>query len=398
MVGDQRGLSYAAFLRLGVGRLTAELVSTSDPPSGRDRPRAAERVRAAEARLPVLGEVRELKPRMLVGSSGTFSDLALMAVALSGGGEPETMNQLSVGRPELDVVERAIFSSTLDERAKLPGVDQKRTELLPAGITVLIHLMEESGLSELTISDWALREGIVLSVIGSHDRAELADDPRALRRASVLSLCRRSSWRQPHARKVAALALSLFDVNRSDARTLAGRPRAARVLRAAARHRRTRQPGRPRPPHGIPHRARRSARLRPRGGTDARSHRPLPRKRGTPRASSVGYSELSTEDSPMGARAPRGTAAHRRRPRRLALRRHLDPRPRGRVGEEPRQRGARRDHRATCSGKRRGAARAWTFRRKRELFEKTFGRRLELVVDRVGREDYEGEELVPGYS
>ena len=42
MVGDQRDLSYAASLRLGVGRLTAELV-TSDPPSGRDRARLGER-------------------------------------------------------------------------------------------------------------------------------------------------------------------------------------------------------------------------------------------------------------------------------------------------------------------------------------------------------------------
>ena len=31
----------------------------------------------------MLAEVRELKPRMLIGSSGTFSDLAKMAVALS---------------------------------------------------------------------------------------------------------------------------------------------------------------------------------------------------------------------------------------------------------------------------------------------------------------------------
>ena len=68
MVGDQRGLSFATSLRLGVGRLTAELV-TSDPPRG-----GTWRVSRSGSRdelEPVLGEVRELKPRMLVGSSGT---------------------------------------------------------------------------------------------------------------------------------------------------------------------------------------------------------------------------------------------------------------------------------------------------------------------------------------
>jgi len=85
-------------------------------------------------------------------------------------------------------------------------------ELLPAGAVVLDHLMQRIGLDELTVSEWALREGIVLSAIGRHDPAELDDDPRALRRSSVLSLCRRSSWRQRHARQSALLAGQLFDV------------------------------------------------------------------------------------------------------------------------------------------------------------------------------------------
>jgi exopolyphosphatase/guanosine-5'-triphosphate,3'-diphosphate pyrophosphatase len=78
-------------------------------------------------------------------------------------------------------------------------------------MSVLEALMRGTKLGELTVSEWALREGIVLSTIRRHDPAELGDDPRALRRASVLSLCRRSSWRQRHAREVASIALSLFD-------------------------------------------------------------------------------------------------------------------------------------------------------------------------------------------
>ena len=37
----------------------------------------------------------------------------------------------------------------------------------------------------MTISEWALREGIVLDVIGRHDPVDWSDDPRAIRRASV---------------------------------------------------------------------------------------------------------------------------------------------------------------------------------------------------------------------
>jgi exopolyphosphatase/guanosine-5'-triphosphate,3'-diphosphate pyrophosphatase len=55
---------------------------------------------------------------------------------------------------------------------------------------------------------------MVIDALGRHDRADLADDPRAIRRASVLSLCRRCDWREEHATAVAKLAVQLFDVTR----------------------------------------------------------------------------------------------------------------------------------------------------------------------------------------
>lgn len=208
MVGDRSGLAFAASVRIGVGRLTAELVR-SDPPSASDRGRL--RARIDDELGPVLEEALWAKPTMLIGSSGTFASIARIAAALREGGTPPTINQLSVSAKELAVAAKRINAATAAERARLPGCDARRAELLPAGVAVLEVLLETTGLDELTVSEWALREGIVLATIGAHDRAELADDPRALRRTSVLALCRRSSWRQRHARHVAALSLELFD-------------------------------------------------------------------------------------------------------------------------------------------------------------------------------------------
>ncbi len=208
MVGDRAGLLYAASLHLGVGRLTAELVE-SDPPSRADLARL--RARVASQLAPVFEEIAEYKARVLIGSSGTFVALARMAVALSGAGVPDAVNQLTVHAKDLAALRKKVLAMTNAERARLPGCDARRAELVPAGIVVLGQLMAESGLEEITLSEWALREGIVLEAIGAHDRTELGDDPRALRRASVLSLCRRSNWRQEHARQVARLALALFE-------------------------------------------------------------------------------------------------------------------------------------------------------------------------------------------
>ncbi|HWD24344.1 MAG TPA: Ppx/GppA phosphatase family protein, partial [Acidimicrobiales bacterium] len=208
MIGDQTTLLYASSVKVGVARVTAKL-RPSDPLTQRDRERLAAHVEDALA--PTLAEVRAYAPQMLIGSSGTLTSLAVMALGEMGEEAPDSLNQLSVPKAALDAVFEKIFALSSGERAKLRGTDAKRAELLPAGAAVLSHLMEATGIDVLTISEWALREGIVIESIGAHDRADLQDDPRAIRRASVMSLCRRSNWRQPHARQVATLATTLFD-------------------------------------------------------------------------------------------------------------------------------------------------------------------------------------------
>ncbi len=207
-IGDRAALRYATSLHLGVGRLTAELVRR-DPPSDKDVERIRKRVR--EELTDLGAEIRRHHPQMLVGTSGTLCTLARMAAAERDGIVPESVNQLTVSAGDLAVVRKKVLSLPAEERSRLPGLDARRVELVPAGALVLESLMEASGLDELTVSEWGLREGIVISAIGTHERAELGDDPRAIRRASVMSLCRRFNWRSRHSYQVARLSLELFD-------------------------------------------------------------------------------------------------------------------------------------------------------------------------------------------
>ncbi len=207
-VGDRSGLLYATSVHLGVGRLTAEHIRT-DPPIAKDRGRL--RLRVEEDLAAVLPEIIDLSPQQLIGSSGTLCAIVRASVAVRDGVVPPAINQLSVSSKEVSDFADLVFSLPAADRARLPGIDARRAELLPAGVTVAEVLMEETGFLELTASEWALREGMVLSAIGKHDRADLGGDPRAIRRASVLSLCRRSGWREAHGEIVARLAGDLFD-------------------------------------------------------------------------------------------------------------------------------------------------------------------------------------------
>jgi exopolyphosphatase / guanosine-5'-triphosphate,3'-diphosphate pyrophosphatase len=207
-VGDAGGLRWSTSEHLGVGRLTAELVE-NDPPSKGDRRRLEERIRSTLE--PLEPEVAAFAPRMAVGTSGTLNDLARMVTAARTGEVPASSNGLTIARDDFLALHERIIRSTVAERRRMPGLEEQRAELLPAGSMLLAVAMDVFGVKDLTTSDWALREGIVLDTVRTHDPDDWSDDPRALRRAAVAGLARRCNSSPEHTRHVVRLALSLFD-------------------------------------------------------------------------------------------------------------------------------------------------------------------------------------------
>lgn len=208
MVGDARSLRWARSVKLGVARLTGELVR-HDPPSPGDLKRLERRVE--ETLEPLAPEVAAYHPRMAVGTSGTFGTLARMIEARRSGNLPASVNQLSVDIDELDELLVELANLTVAARRRLPGLDERRADLILAGAVVARGALQAFGQDQLTMGDWALREGIVLDAIAHHDVTEFSGDPRAIRRASVLALVRRCGGDDVHSAQTARLALRLFD-------------------------------------------------------------------------------------------------------------------------------------------------------------------------------------------
>jgi exopolyphosphatase/guanosine-5'-triphosphate,3'-diphosphate pyrophosphatase len=211
MVGDTTGLQWAATERLGVARLTAEYVR-SDPISKSERRRLREHL--VDVLGPLAVDVQRFEPKLTIGSSGTLEDLAHMVAARRDESVPRSLNQLTFSRGEFEPLHRDLVKSTSAERKRIEGLDANRVDLIVAGAEFLATAMELFEIDELTISEWALREGILLDTIGRHDPVDWSDDPRDIRRASVQALGRRLSWPEEHSRHVAKLALELFDQTR----------------------------------------------------------------------------------------------------------------------------------------------------------------------------------------
>ena len=208
MVGDSGSLTWATSVPLGVARLSADHVR-SDPISKVDR--RALRDRIVEVLAPVVAEVSTFEPKLAVGSSGTLECLAEMVAARRAEDTPATLNQLTISRHEFLELHQDILASKASERLRMDGLDARRVDLITAGSMVLATAMELFDFDHLTISEWALREGIVLDAVGRHDPEDWSDDPHAIRGNAVMGLGRRCNWSEPHARQVAKLALDLFD-------------------------------------------------------------------------------------------------------------------------------------------------------------------------------------------
>ena len=211
MVGDAAELTWATSLKLGVARLTAELVKADpgDPLRPGDLRRLRKRIEAVLG--PVAEAVAPFRPKLLVGTSGTLCDLARMSMAAETGAVPISINQHHVSREAIERVHEELVTLPLSARRRIPGLDARRAELAPAGSLLAVVALDLFAFDELVVGTWALREGMVLAEMRRHTGAELSGDPRLMRASSVLDLCQRCGWRETHSRQVAKVAIALFD-------------------------------------------------------------------------------------------------------------------------------------------------------------------------------------------
>jgi exopolyphosphatase/guanosine-5'-triphosphate,3'-diphosphate pyrophosphatase len=205
-VGDASGMVWATSLKLGAARLGAEFLR-SDPPHPDELARL--RARAVELLQPVADATKRFRPGMLVATSGTLVSLARLA-APSARRAPTSVHQLTVSAADLARVHADMQTMSVAERRAIEGVDARRADIMPAGSVVLQVAMELFGFDELTVSEWSMREGMILDAIGHHDAFEWVD-PRSMRRASVRALFRRYGGNEAHAHQVARFAAAIFD-------------------------------------------------------------------------------------------------------------------------------------------------------------------------------------------
>jgi exopolyphosphatase/guanosine-5'-triphosphate,3'-diphosphate pyrophosphatase len=207
-LGTTDRLMLARSFKLGVIRLMERF--GEGPLSSRDERRLVRHIRRE------LGGYLETLSRRrferVIGTSGTI--LSLGALAAAPGAD---MGRLArVPARAVTRLRKRLTPLTLAQRLKLPNLDPKRADLAPVGVVLLDTLLGDLGVEELTLCDFALREGLVFDYIERNARhIQTVERYPDVRRRSVIELAERCNYLADHARQVTRISLALFDGTRA---------------------------------------------------------------------------------------------------------------------------------------------------------------------------------------
>ncbi len=209
-LGTSARMESGRSFKLGVIRLT-EKFARHDPMSRADERRLVRAIRR-ETRAH-LTAIRRRGFERVIGTSGTIQALGVLAAGARGAaGE---LRRLTVPAAALARLRERLVKMSLKDRLAVAGLDPRRADLAAVGAVLLDTLLTDLRASEITLCDYALREGLVLDYIArnaAHIRS--AERYPDVRRRSVMELAERCGYRAAHAQQVSRLSLALFDATR----------------------------------------------------------------------------------------------------------------------------------------------------------------------------------------
>ena len=204
---------FLSSTKVGAVRLTKDFVHT-DPISRNEFLYLQAYIRGTLER--VIDELSShLKPGeipRLVGTSGTIETLAGIKAREKSGTEPTRIGGYKLTIEELQEFINRIRKLSYQERLQIPGIADRRAEIILAGALILQEAMMLLNLRSLTVCERSLREGVIVDWMLTHG---LIDDRlhygSSVRERSVLNIAQKYKVDLESSERVANFALSLFD-------------------------------------------------------------------------------------------------------------------------------------------------------------------------------------------
>ncbi|MCA9471466.1 MAG: Ppx/GppA family phosphatase [Nitrospirales bacterium] len=206
---NRKQMLFGRSLKLGTIRLKDRYLK-QDPPT---KSQLKELEKTINDGLDVgLKSSREFTFASVVATSGTAGNLTEIIYLRRTGKPVPQLNLATIELDEIRSLEAELAQCEMKSRLLIPGLDPKRVDTLLPGAMFFRCLLEKSGAKTLTISDKALREGLIFDFIKrNREGLEAEKEIPNTRRRNIILFGRKCHFAESHALHVSKLALQVFD-------------------------------------------------------------------------------------------------------------------------------------------------------------------------------------------
>lgn len=211
LIGEKGNVLYANSIKVGAVRLTEKYFT-----EGKFRKESIEEARLYVKSMinHIVRDIKEAEYSAVIGTSGTITN-AGMIINADGKIEADenyNYNNFTYDRKSLNTAVKKIFSCVkISELKEINGMDADRSDIITAGTVILEQIFSELNLEKITLSNYALREGIVFDTISKEHTTLLNEDLEDIRYRSIISLAENCKFDKSHSEHVTRLSLRIFE-------------------------------------------------------------------------------------------------------------------------------------------------------------------------------------------
>ncbi len=209
IVGLENKIEFVASVKLGAIRMTRRFFDSEY--INEEKINECRRFIRGEW-SPILKKIIETGFETVAGTSGTIQNIAAMTLLRVNGSVPDVLNAVSLTRKDiLETIEIIASKRTTKERMNIPGMDDKRADIILGGALILEQAIIGLNIQRIVISNYALREGIVFDSFENEQQIKTRKHLGSLRYESVYSVAREYNVSLAHAEHIRMIALNIFD-------------------------------------------------------------------------------------------------------------------------------------------------------------------------------------------
>ncbi|HEY7541225.1 MAG TPA: Ppx/GppA phosphatase family protein [Methylomirabilota bacterium] len=120
--------------------------------------------------------IRSARVAHLIGTAGTVTALAALDLGLIRY-DPERVQGHVLSRSAIERLRDRLCRLTVDERAMLPCLEPGRADLIIPGTAIVMATLDQIGVDELRVSEYSLREGVLVDAIEVPDGSRPGSAP-----------------------------------------------------------------------------------------------------------------------------------------------------------------------------------------------------------------------------